>query len=188
MNRRTFVLLIAMAPAGAWAASRADEPQGIPNFHQVDDHIYRGAQPTTLGIESLAKLGVKTVIDLRGGEDHSRAEQKRVESAGMKYIHLPLSGHAAPSDGQVGTLLGLLDDSSGWPVFVHCRRGADRTGTILACYRIAHDHWTNDKALKEARLYGMSRLEISMQHYILRFIAPTQAARSPLAVQPAAVP
>ena len=38
---------------------------GVPNFHQINDHVYRGAQPTDLGFQSLAQLGVKTVIDLR---------------------------------------------------------------------------------------------------------------------------
>jgi len=191
MTRRAFTLLLAIVPASAWAASPAGEPQGVPNFHQVGDHIYRGAQPTKAGINSLGKMGVKTVIDLRGGADHSRDEQKLVESAGMKYIHLPLDGFAAPSDDQIKTLLGLLDDSSGWPVFVHCRRGADRTGTVVACYRMVHDRWTNEKALQEAKMYGMSHLEVNMQRYIMRFTPPAQPAGAPgasIAVKPPNVP
>jgi protein tyrosine/serine phosphatase len=55
------------------------------------------------------------------------------------------------------------------PVFVHCRRGKDRTGTVIACYRIQHDGWTNIHALEEAKSHGMSFAERSMRAYILHF-------------------
>jgi tyrosine-protein phosphatase SIW14 len=150
-------------------AAEAGDPAGVPNFHAVDDHVYRGAQPTVDGFAGLSKLGVKTVIDLRRGNEHAKSEQGIVEHAGMRYVHVPLSGHYAPSNQEIAKLLGLLDDSEGWPVFVHCKRGADRTGTVIACYRIRHDHWANEKALEEAKLHGMSWTELAMQWYILRF-------------------
>jgi protein tyrosine/serine phosphatase len=75
-------------------------------------------------------------------------------------------------------MLALLNDSSEWPIFVHCRRGADRTGTAIACYRIAHDHWSNQQALAEAKTLGMSSLEIGMQRYILHFAAPASDTAS----------
>jgi len=156
----------------------AQQAAGVPNFHQVNPNVYRGAQPTEQGFQSLASLGVKTIIDLRGGGGRSHNEQKVVEAAGMHYIAMPLSGHSAPSDEQVSKLLTLLNDSSSGPVFVHCRRGADRTGTIIACYRISHDHWDNAKALSEAAEDGMSRLEFAMKHYVKNF-APSPAAVAP---------
>ena len=94
----------------------------------------------------------------------------------MHYVRLPWSGYKAPDDSQIATVLSLLDDNSAWPVFVHCRRGADRTGTAIACYRIAHDHWTNQQALAEAKTFGMSSMEVAMQHFILRFVVPVTAA------------
>jgi len=54
-------------------------------------------------------------------------------------------------------------------VFIHCRRGADRSGTVLACYRISHDHWENQKALKEAKTYGLSTFERAMRSFIQHF-------------------
>ena len=50
--------------------------QGINNFHQVDEHVYRGAQPTSEGFEYLAKIGVKTVLDLREHGERSRRETR----------------------------------------------------------------------------------------------------------------
>ncbi len=152
---------------------------GIPNFHQVNDHVYRGAQPRHEGWNSLAKLGVKTVIDLR---ESSEQERREVEAAGMRYVGMPLSGIAAPPPDKIARLLALLTDSPD-PVFVHCRRGADRTGTLIACYRIQHDGWKNERALAEAKAYGMAGFEITMQRFVLGFQPPI-----PATIQAAAAP
>lgn len=181
------VVALSLSLAGLQAASIPDVP-GVSNFHQVDEHIYRGAQPHGQGFDGLAKIGVKTVIDLRG----EKSEATAVERAGMRYVRLPWSGYKAPDDAQIAAVLSLLNDTSAWPVFVHCRRGADRTGTAIACYRIAHDHWTNQQALAEAKTFGMSSLEVAMQHFILRFAAPvtalSTASASATVLSPAALP
>jgi tyrosine-protein phosphatase SIW14 len=163
-------LAFSLGFTGLQAASIGDLP-GVGNFHQVDEHVYRGAQPNARGFDGLAKLGIKTVIDLRG----EKSERTAVEGAGMHYVRLPWSGYKAPDDSQITAVLSLLNDNSAWPVFVHCRRGADRTGTAIACYRIVHDHWTNQQALTEAKTFGMSGMEMAMQHFILRF-APAISA------------
>jgi tyrosine-protein phosphatase SIW14 len=170
------LITVSIGMAWAQAASTAEPPgvylPGITNFHQVDEHVYRGAQPHGEGFAGLAKLGIKTVIDLRG----EKSEETAVEGAGMRYVRLAWSGYKAPADSQIAAVLSLLNDNSAWPVFVHCKRGADRTGTAIACYRIAHDHWTNQQALEEARSFGMSSMEIAMQHFILRFAPPAITA------------
>jgi tyrosine-protein phosphatase SIW14 len=173
------VLVFAFTTPLMQAASVFEAP-GVPNFRQVDDHVFRGGQPSAHGFKSLALIGVKTVIDLRlGAKQGHDDEESVVKTAGMHYIHVPLNGFTAPTDQQIATVLSLLDDSSGWPVFIHCRRGADRTGTVIACYRVAHDHWANEKALTEAKLYRMSRQEQEMQQYILSFRPPqAQASRA----------
>ena len=114
------------------------------------------------------------MIDLRG----EASEGNAVESAGMRYVRLPWSGYKAPDDSKINTVLALLNDNTAWPVFVHCKRGADRTGTAIACYRIVHDHWTNLQALNEAKSFGMSSMEVAMQHFILRFTAPGTASNT----------
>jgi tyrosine-protein phosphatase SIW14 len=138
---------------------------GVGNFHEVNENIYRGAQPHGQGFQALAKIGVKTVIDLRG----ENSEADSVQRAGLHYIRMHWNGYKAPDDTQIAAVLALLNDSAQWPVFVHCRRGADRTGTAIACYRISHDHWSNQQALAEAKTFGMSSLEVAMQRYIMNF-------------------
>jgi uncharacterized protein (TIGR01244 family) len=168
--------------AAALTCLAAPQAPGVPNFREVNEHLYRGAQPSPEGFKSLAKLGIKTIIDLRGGGPRSAAEEKIVKAAGMRYISIPMRGLEAPSDEEIWKALGILDDSSGWPVFIHCRRGKDRTGVVVACYRIVHDHWQNQKALEEARLAGMSWVERAMQSYVLRFQPAGKPA--PLGSQP----
>jgi tyrosine-protein phosphatase SIW14 len=169
----------------AFATSASAQVVGIGNFYQVNDRIYRGAQPTTQGFQCLAKLGVKTVIDLRETDGRSALEKKTVEANGMRYINVPLQGMSAPSPADVEKVLAIFNDSASGPVFVHCRRGADRTGTVVACYRISHDGWDNAKALREAKADGMSWVELAMQHYVMHYRASAaSAATAPVAVAP----
>ena len=93
----------------------------------------------------------------------------------MRFVSIPMKGIGAPTQEQVSKVLSVLEDSDSWPVFVHCRRGSDRTGTVLACYRISHDHWKNQKALEEAKTYGLSSFERAMRRL-------TSSAFKPLAV------
>lgn len=92
-----------------------------------------------------------------------------VTAAGMRYVNIPLSGLMPPSAADTTLILGLLKDPATGPVFVHCKRGADRTGGVIAAYRIDHDKWGNRRALKEAKANGMSRLQIPRQNYIRSF-------------------
>ena len=143
-----------------------------PLFDRVNDNVYRGKQPERADIPKLAAAGVRTVLDLRG----KGWEKAAVEATGMRYVRIGLSGVFAPTDSQIDLILTVLEDSANAPVFVHCRRGADRSGMVIACYRITHDHWSNEQALKEAREKGFSRLEVLMQRYVRHFHAVAEAS------------
>lgn len=173
------LVCVALVPSLVWASDAVLAP-GVPSFHQVDDRVYRGGRPTNQGCETLAKLGIKTVIDLEGTGARSRRERAVVEALGMRYVSIPLPGLQAPSDEQVFRVLDLLETTEG-PVFVHCWRGRDRAGLVIACYRITHDGWGNREALQEARAHGMSSFERGMQHYILRFRPPARIVANPAA-------
>src|SRR5262249_17318242 len=74
----------------------------IPNFHQVNEHVYRGGQPGSEAWQNLAKMGVKTVIDLRREDEHSTAaEAQAVAAAGMNYVNVPMKGVVAPTHEQI---------------------------------------------------------------------------------------
>ena len=170
MDRRRLFFWLAISLFALPAGAADVEAPGVPNFHQVNEHLYRGGQPGDAGWSSLARLGIKTIIDLRPANEHSTTQEARVVQArGMVYVSQPMAGLAAPTNDEILKILTLLDSSAQWPIFVHCRRGADRTGTVIACYRIAHDQCANEEALREARTYGMSRLELGMKHFIQNF-------------------
>jgi tyrosine-protein phosphatase SIW14 len=173
--RQTAVLLVA---AGlSFTPAFADSSKVLPNFQKVNDHVYRGGQPSDEGFKTLAKLGIKTIIDLREIGEHSQADEKRiVNTEGMQYVSIPMQGMSAPTGEAMQKVLSYLNDESAGPVFVHCRRGADRTGTVIAVYRIGHDQWANKKALSEARGYGMSMWERAMMHYVKGYKAPAANA------------
>lgn len=157
-------LLLLITAASAPARLSTDE--ALPNFHKVNENLYRGAQPRTGGIKRLKELGVKTIINLRGADEGTRAEEAEARASGLNYFNVPLPGLSRPSDEQVEKVLNLINDSQNWPVFVHCNHGRDRTGTIIACYRISHDGWKLDEAMKEAKRYGLSRIQVGMKDYI----------------------
>lgn len=162
-------------------AAFAQSPAGVPNFHAVNDRIYRGAQPTGEGVQNLAKMGVKTVINLRS--DNTTTEEKsQVEAAGMRFVNIPMHGMETPSDEAVQKVLALFENGEAGPVFVHCRRGADRTGAVVACYRVAHDRWENRKALDEAKSLGMSWMQRAIQRYVLNYKGPAENAAAPTPV------
>jgi protein tyrosine phosphatase (PTP) superfamily phosphohydrolase (DUF442 family) len=169
---RFFLLALAL-PAFAGSV------EGIHNFYKVDEHVYRGAQPTDEGFRYLAKLGVKTVIDLRGAGEGRRNEESVVTAAGMKYINIPMTGLTPPSEAEITKILGMLEDGATGPIFVHCQRGADRTGAVIASYRIDHDGWDNARALKEAMSNGMSFFQIPRQNFIRCFQPRTLAKTAP---------
>jgi protein tyrosine/serine phosphatase len=156
-------------------AAVAPAANGVPNFQQVNGRIYRGGQPSDYGFKFIAGLGVKTVIDLRRESGEVAGEEKLVSAAGMRFINIPMDDLGAPTDAQIALVLAVLADETAGPVFVHCRRGADRTGTVIACYRIAFEHWRNRQALAEAKSHGLSVFERAMQRYILDFRVPASA-------------
>ena len=167
-----------MRPAIAMLTALFVTAPGVPNFHKVNDGLYRGGQPSRQGFESLAKLGVKTVLDLRIPEGQSNGEKKIVESLGMHYIHLPLHGGTTPTQNDIDRAFAVLLDSAQAPVFVHCREGKDRTGMIIACYRISHDGWTNMRALAEAKSYAFREIKSAMEKYIKEYHPPAPPPQS----------
>ncbi|GAC1396016.1 MAG: hypothetical protein NVSMB56_10470 [Pyrinomonadaceae bacterium] len=138
----------------------------LPNFYRVNENLYRGAQPKSGGLKMLSALGIKTIINLRTENTRIRDEEIEAIMLGIQYFSVPLAGFSRPTDEQVEKVLAIINDPKNQPVFVHCNHGADRTGTIIACYRITHDGWTKDRVQAEAKHFRMSRFQFGMKDYI----------------------
>lgn len=149
----------------------------LPNLHQVNSQLYRGAQPKAGGLERLKAIGIKTIVNLRGEDDQTRAEGDAARALGLRYYSISLPGFSRPKDEEVQHVLGIINAPENQPVFVHCRHGEDRTGTIIACYRITHDGWNAAQAKTEAESCGMSWTQMGMKKYIDRFYRQRQGRR-----------
>jgi tyrosine-protein phosphatase SIW14 len=144
---------------------------GVPNAGKVSDSLYRGAQPRDAGYQQLQRLGVSIVVDLRSTGSAQAAEQHAVESLGMRHVSIPTNGFSGPADNEVATFLQLLRDNPGKKIFVHCYFGDDRTGVMVAAYRMAEQHWTADQAYNEMRVFHFHSYLILMGHYVKVFPA-----------------
>ncbi len=164
------VILLAILCAGAHpqqatdqSSTHAERPgkrkliikQGIGNFGEVTPNLYRGAQPNAVGYQELAKMGVSIVVDLRlTGKD---AESREVRKLGMQFVAIPWHCYF-PKDKVFARFLELLRENRGKKIFVHCRYGDDRTGMMVAAYRMAVEGWTPEEARKEMKQFGFHHL------------------------------
>jgi protein tyrosine/serine phosphatase len=145
--------LIACAVAGAQAAEPANRPAhwaqpvpmaGVPNLHRVSDVLLRSAQPTAQGLRNLQQLGVKTVINLRA--HHS--DEDELADTRILPVRIPIHTWHLKKE-HILRFLAVVMDPDRQPVLVHCQHGADRTGTMVAFYRMLVQGWSRREALAE---------------------------------------
>ncbi|HVN09628.1 MAG TPA: tyrosine-protein phosphatase [Patescibacteria group bacterium] len=138
----------AAIPAAAQAA-----PRGISNFGQVTPFLMRGGQPTTEGYRELKQMGIDTVVSFRHEKGENSMERRAVEAQGMRFVSLPWNAWDKPTDAEVSQFFALLAANRRGKIFVHCQQGRDRTGVMIALYRIAADHWCAASAVSEMKSY-----------------------------------
>lgn len=137
----------AAPPPGQPRADRTDVA-GVPNYAAVDAGVHRSGRPTAEGFGRLRVRGVRTVLNLEQFHD----ERREVEAAGLRYVHCPsTAGFMTP--GHVRTLLRIINDPANQPILVHCYHGSDRTGLLVAAYRLQHG-WAAGPAIDELRSFG----------------------------------
>ena len=144
----------------------SEASKDLPNLFKINDNLYRGGQPSEAGINELKRLGLRTVINLRSETGRTRKEEDWVRSAGMRFLNVPLNNWLGPKDDTIDRIVTELYRRDNHPVFVHCNRGADRTGTIIAVYRMTKDGWTAHEANKEAEQFGLGWWQIWMKDYV----------------------
>jgi tyrosine-protein phosphatase SIW14 len=107
-----------------------------------------------------------------------------VESLGMRFVHIPVTfrplGGTMPRDA-VARFLDIVDEPAHGPVFVHCKRGADRTGAFVGLYRIVRQGWGLDRAYDEARDIGMRWWYFAVRGQLASLARPFRAAPAALA-------
>jgi len=141
------------------------EAIGIPRFEEMEPGLARGGQPTTEGLQFLRAQGYRTVVSFR----QDSRERRALEGMGIRYVQIPLRAGlfsaTPPTQEEVARFLSVVSDSSQRPVFIHCKRGKDRTGAMAAIYRI-ESGWTNEDAVREMLSFGFNRRYRKLMNFV----------------------
>src|SRR5581483_4952560 len=130
---------------------------------RVTPTLYRGAQPSAEGMRRLQEMGIKTVVSLRAlSDDESLMPKAPVDLVRIRFK----TWH--PEDEDVVRFLKVAIDPARAPIFVHCQHGSDRTGTMIAVYRVAVQGWTKEEALREMTEggYGFHPMWSNLKRYL----------------------
>lgn len=124
---------------GNWAVKFSSAV--VHNFYKLNDSIYRSSQPGKKAFVELSQLGFKSVLNLR--KDHT----DQIDNTQLQLYEVRMNASRFTDTEIVSTLKILLKSPK--PIVVHCMYGADRTGVVLAMYRIIFENWTRQMAIDE---------------------------------------
>ena len=149
------------------------------NLGVVNANVFRGAQPNADELWRLRDEGFRSVVNFRRSEEDGAPEAAACADLGLRYHSLPWSGKDETIDPQLVTrFLDILDDSANLPAFVHCKRGAERTGTMIAIYRIEREGWSAEDAYAEMERYGFRSLWYGhLKRFVLEYEAGSERLR-----------
>ncbi len=138
----------------------------IPNFLIVTENLSRGGRPNTGDLAALkSEKNITTVINLENKPPIIQQEKIEADRLGLKFISSPMDAALRPTDQQVNDLLAKLQDSSNFPIFLHCHHGQDRTGLIIGLYRVEVEGWTPAKAYQEMLADGFHSNLVALDKY-----------------------
>jgi protein tyrosine/serine phosphatase len=152
---RILVLVLMLLPSLALARdvswAKPITLAGVPNLNQVTPLLYRSAQPDAEGFANLAKsLKVKTVIDLR----ESKTDEAYLGTSKIRPYYVPMNALHITKEQIIAALTLIRAHQGEGPILVHCQHGADRTGVVMAMYRIIYQGWSKQQAIDEMKNGG----------------------------------
>jgi len=152
-----------MARPADWAT--AIPGTSVANLYRIEDGLYRAAQPTAAGFTELSTLGVHSVLDVAGGAGDDALAPKGT----IRLFHVPMSAWGLHDD-LVLHALRIMADPANRPLLIHCQHGADRTGAMVALYRVVVQGWSKADAIREMNKggYHHSFLWKNLDRYVNR--------------------
>ena len=120
---------------------------------QVSGALTRGSRLDAKGIAGLVPAGFHGIVSFCAENDDDSAP---AEAVGLHHLRIPIVDNTPPSEDQVREFLAFVNDGGNQPVYCHCEAGKGRTGVMVACYRMAVEGWSADKAIAEAKSMGMA--------------------------------
>lgn len=119
------------------------ELAGFDNLYKVNADLYRCEQPDKAGMKNLQNIGIATVLNLRS-KRNDRKEAKRTD---LVLARVPINTWKMSYGDIVESLQKI--DSAEKPIAVHCLHGSDRTGVVIAAYRMVNENWPKEAAIHE---------------------------------------
>ena len=109
------------------------------NFHKIDENLYRSNMPTPLRIKNYSKIGIKTIINLRGVRKDGGwlLENEACQKFNIQLIDFRARSRAAPEKEMIFKAERLFK-SIKYPALIHCKSGADRAGIMCALYLLSY--------------------------------------------------
>lgn len=176
----------------------------IRNFYKIDADLYRGARPKFREevYLKLAALGIRTIVNLEGSAQAAKEQalvartNKRLLREGQPQLEFdsfpiePLTGVGlmGVSDRRMQVLFAQLQKAPK-PVFIHCKHGRDRTGAIVAIYRMRRGELSYSQAYEEALHYKFDKwLDMGLRRTIRRYRNPEELNSLPMPVAPVSRP
>ncbi|TAJ03448.1 MAG: hypothetical protein EPO68_17320 [Planctomycetota bacterium] len=138
---------VTLARPGADAPKPADF-DGLHNVVAYSDGLYSGSAPEGHGLESLADMGIRTVVSVDGAQPDVDAAR----ALGLRYVHLPI-GYDGMDETRKLELARVVRDLPG-PIYVHCHHGKHRSAGAAAAIAVMLGRLSNEQALARMKVSG----------------------------------
>jgi len=153
------ILIVGVFMVTAVSAQQVTKKEipGISTFAQVETTIACGGATKPEAIREIAKMGFKSVINLRlASEQGAQVEEEgdAVKAAGMKYVHLPFDVQN-PDAHLIDNFIAAVTAPANQPAYVHCAAGG-RAASLWMVKRVLADGWDEQRALTEANALGLN--------------------------------
>lgn len=144
--------LIPLLAIIAFGCASVPVTNGIPNFGIVTNGVYRGGQPNDEGFAYLKSIGVSNIVKLNF---ESEGSDRKATELGMRIIYLPIdTTEQLAGNIKVSTISKAVAIMLSKGTYVHCQHGQDRTGLVVAVYRVWINDWPKAQAREEMLRYG----------------------------------
>jgi protein tyrosine/serine phosphatase len=144
------------------------------NQHRLGDNAWRSAQPAPHQIRAMARRGIRTIVNLRGERlsGSYRLERAACERHGIALVNFHIRARRPPSRDELKATVELFERIE-YPILIHCKSGADRTGLMSALYNFLKEGVPLAEAKRQLALrYGYFRhtnsgiLDLFFEHYL----------------------